>query len=54
MKRNAAVDATLSLPGITRPRGRPRSPNAKSGAERQKAYRDRQKAKSFSVTGDEK
>lgn len=40
-KRNAAVDATLPLPGITRPRGRPRKPDALSNAQRQKAFRQR-------------
>jgi len=43
-KRNAAADATLPLPGITRPVGRPRKPDAKSNAERQKAYRARHKS----------
>lgn len=43
-KRNAAVDATLPLPGITRAVGRPRKPNSMSNAERQKSYRKRHKS----------
>jgi hypothetical protein len=49
-KRNAAVEATLTLPGITRPVGRPRKPGALTGAQRQKLYRQRQKAAAISVT----
>lgn len=51
-KRNAAVDAILTLPGITRPVGRPRKPDALTGAQRQKAYRQRQKQAAISVTRD--
>lgn len=51
-KRNAAVDATLTLPGIKRPVGRPRKPGALTGAQRMKAYRLRQKAAAISVTRD--
>lgn len=43
-KRNAAIDATLPLPGITRPVGRPRSPDAMTNAQRQAAYRKRHKS----------
>lgn len=50
MARNRAIDATLTLPGITRPVGRPRKPDALSGAQRQKRYRQRQKALAISVT----
>lgn len=39
--RNRAADATLTLPGITRPVGRPRKPDALSNSERQKAFRRR-------------
>lgn len=49
-KRNAAVEATLTLPGITRPVGRPRKPDALSNAQRQKLFRQRQKLASVSVT----
>lgn len=42
-KRNAAIDATLPLPGITRPVGRLRKPNAMTNAQRQAAYRKRHK-----------
>lgn len=49
-KRNAAVEASLTLPGITRPVGRPRKPDALTGAQRQKALRDRRKASLISVT----
>jgi hypothetical protein len=49
-KRNAAIEATLTLPGITRPAGRPRKPNAMTNAQRQAAYRLRQKAGLISVT----
>ena len=38
-KRNAAVEATLTLPGITRPVGRPRKPDALSNAQRQAVHR---------------
>lgn len=44
MKRNAAIDATLPLPGIIRPVGRPRKPNAMTNAQRQAAYRKRHKS----------
>lgn len=47
--RNRAIDATLTLPGISRPAGRPRSPDALSGAERQRRFRQRKKA-AISVT----
>jgi hypothetical protein len=50
MSRNRAIDATLSLPGIPRPVGRPRSPQALTGAERQKRYRQSRKAMRISVT----
>lgn len=43
-KRNAAVEATLTLPGVTRPVGRPRKPDALSNSQRQKAFRDRKKS----------
>lgn len=43
-KRNSAIDATLPLPGVTRPVGRPRKSNAMSNAERQAAYRKRHKS----------
>jgi hypothetical protein len=42
--RNRAIEATLTLPGIARPVGRPRKPDALSGAQRQKLYRQRQLA----------
>ncbi|MCL2875462.1 MAG: hypothetical protein FWF12_04030 [Betaproteobacteria bacterium] len=41
MKRNSAVDATLPLPGIARPVGRSRKPDAKTNAQRQAAFRKR-------------
>lgn len=51
MARNRAVDATMTLPGIVRPVGRPRKANALTGAERQRRYRLRQKqVKAISVT----
>lgn len=50
MARNRAIDATLTLPGISRPVGRPRKPGALTGAQRQKLYRRRQKAALISVT----
>lgn len=40
-KRNAAVEATLALPGIKRPVGRPRKPDALTNAERQTSWRQR-------------
>lgn len=43
-KRDKSVDATLPLPGVSRPVGRPRKPDAKSNAERQRAYRKRHKS----------
>jgi hypothetical protein len=43
MARNRAIDATLTLPGIKRPVGRPRKPNALNGAQRQKLYRQRRR-----------
>ncbi|MDR1994036.1 hypothetical protein [Azonexus sp.] len=49
-KRNAAVEATLPLPGISRPVGRPRKPDALTPAQRAKRYRQRQKAAAISVT----
>jgi hypothetical protein len=49
-KRNRAIDATATLPGISRPVGRPRKPDALTGAERQKLWRKRQKAVAISVT----
>lgn len=39
--RDLAVDATLTLPGITRPVGRPRKPGALTNAQRQSAFRRR-------------
>jgi hypothetical protein len=47
--RNRAVDATMALPGITRPVGRPRKADALTPAQRSKAYRVR-KAAAISVT----
>jgi hypothetical protein len=41
--RNRAVDATLTVPGITRPVGRPRKADALTNAERQKLFRQRNK-----------
>lgn len=41
--RDRAKDATFSLPGIARPVGRPCDPNAKTAAERQRLFRQRQK-----------
>lgn len=41
---NLAVDATLTLPGITRPRGRPRTGKAKTSAQRMAELRARRKA----------
>lgn len=41
MKRDLSKDATLTLPGITRPVGRPRTGKAKTSAERMRAYRKR-------------
>lgn len=49
-KRNAAVEVTLTLPGITRPVGRPRKPDALTNAQRQQAFRARRKAAAISVT----
>lgn len=40
-RRNLAHDAPLTLPGITRPVGRPRTGCAKTAAERMRAYRAR-------------
>lgn len=48
-KRNAAIEATLTLPGITRPVGRPRKPDALTNAQRQARFRAR-KAAAISVT----
>jgi hypothetical protein len=50
--RNRAVDATLPLPGVPRQKGRPRKPDALTGAQRQKHWRERYKAylKAISVT----
>lgn len=48
-KRNAAVEATLTLPGITRPVVRPRKPDALTNAQRQARFRAR-KAAAISVT----
>jgi hypothetical protein len=39
--RNRAIDATLTLPGVVRPVGRPRKADALTGAQRQKRYRQR-------------
>lgn len=41
VKRDRAKDATLTLPGITRPVGRLRTGKAKSSAERMRDYRER-------------
>lgn len=41
VKRDLSKDATLTLPCITRPVGRPRTGKAKSAAERMRAYRER-------------
>lgn len=49
-KRNAAVEATLTLPGITRPVGRPRNPKALTNAQRQKAFRQRRHLQDLGVT----
>lgn len=54
VKRDASAEATLTLPGIVRPVGRPRKADALSNAERQKAFRARRKAQSISVTSNEK
>lgn len=54
MKRNRAIDATLTLPGITRPVGRPRKPDALTGAQRSKLYRNHLKASRISVARDGK
>lgn len=43
MKRDAAKEATLPLPGVSRPAGRPRKPDALSNAERQRRYRAKHK-----------
>lgn len=43
-RRDLAKDATLTLPGITRPVGRPRTGCAKTAAERMRAYRARRDA----------
>lgn len=43
-RRDLAKDATLTLPGITRPVGRPRTGCAKTAAERMQAYRARRAA----------
>lgn len=43
-RRKLAQDATLTLPGITRPVGRPRTGCAKTAAERMRAYRARRAA----------
>lgn len=43
-KRNAAIEATLPLPGMSRSVGRPRKADAKTGAQRQAAYRKRHKS----------
>lgn len=48
-KRNAAAEATLTLPGITRPVGRPRNPKALTNAQRQARHRAKVKA-AISVT----
>lgn len=46
-KRNAAVDATLTLPGISRPVGRPRKADALTNADRQIAFRRRSDLTSY-------
>lgn len=43
-------DLTLDLPGVARRRGRPATGKAKTGAQRQKAYRQRQKQLASRVT----
>lgn len=53
-KRNAAVESTLTLPGIARPVGRPRKPGALTNAQRQKAFRLRRKAQAITVTSNGK
>jgi len=40
-KRDKAVEATLALPGIKRPVGRPRKPGALTNAEKQARFRKR-------------
>lgn len=50
VKRNRAIDATLTLPGISRPVGRPRDPNAKTAAQRQSAFRARQLGETMEAT----
>ena len=47
MKCDASIDATLTLPGVTRPVGRPRKPDAKTPAQRSRLYRQK---KAISVT----
>jgi hypothetical protein len=44
MKHSAAIEATLPLPGVKRPAGRPRKADALSNAERQRRFRQRRKA----------
>lgn len=43
-RRDLAKDATLTLPGVARPVGRPRTGCAKTAAERMRAYRARRAA----------
>lgn len=43
MKRDAAKEATLPLPGVVRPVGRPKKPDALSNAERQRRFRAKTK-----------
>lgn len=50
VKRNAAVDATLTLPGIKRPVGRPRKPGALTGAQRQASFRLKASSERMEVT----
>ena len=51
VRRNRAAEATMTLPGVPRPVGRPRKPDALTGAERQKAWRQRHKVISVTRNG---
>lgn len=48
--RNRAIDATLTLPGISRPVGRPRKHDALTNAERCKRYLARRKASAIAMS----
>lgn len=39
--RNGAIDATMTLPGVARRRGRPATGKAKTAAQRMREYRQR-------------